>query len=294
MASMPGRDHDPAADQPRLVAGRGEARQPAEDEVDLGDRRRASGCCRPARAGSGRSRPGPPAASRVRFGSMPATTARAVISSPDAERDPGRPAAARGDGDDLGARPDLDPGLARRRLQRGHAARRARPARRPSGRPLRRRCRRNRRAGPRSSPRTTAPSRCTGRHARRWPPGRRRVSKDSATKSAMAIGRTRVIVRPSSRPSPRNVRPRRSPTSASPRPGEWISGGARAGELAEEARRANGPAGRTPGSDRRRQRTGTGVPRRSGRRHPTARPRRRRDPGRRRGRPGRRATARGA
>ena len=51
------------------------------------------------------------------------------------------------------------------------------------------------------------------------------VSNNSATKSATAIGRTRVIARPSSRPRPRNVRPSRSPASASPRPGNSMSGG---------------------------------------------------------------------
>ena len=51
------------------------------------------------------------------------------------------------------------------------------------------------------------------------------VSNDSATKSAIAIGRTRVIVRPSCLPRPRNVRPRRSPASASPTPGDSMSGG---------------------------------------------------------------------
>ena len=51
------------------------------------------------------------------------------------------------------------------------------------------------------------------------------VSNDSATKSAIAIGRTRRIVWASRLPRPRNVRPSFSPASASPRPGAWMSGG---------------------------------------------------------------------
>ncbi len=57
---------------------------------------------------------------RVRFGSMPATTARAVELLARRQRDAGRAAAARGDGDDLGTGPDLDTGLARGRFERGH------------------------------------------------------------------------------------------------------------------------------------------------------------------------------
>ena len=71
------------------------------------------------------------------------------------------------------------------------------------------------------------------------------VSNDSATKSATAIGRTRVIVLPSCRPRPRNVRPSLSPAIASPRPGDSMSGGVWPGDVAEEAgQRADEPVER--------------------------------------------------
>ncbi len=61
-------------------------------------------------------------------------------------------------------------------------------------------------------------------------------SNDSATKSAMAIGRTRVIVRPSCRPRPRNVRPSRNPGEGVAEPRRFDVRGRLPGDLAEEPR----------------------------------------------------------
>jgi hypothetical protein len=64
---------------------------------------------------------------------------------------------------------------------------------------------------------------CTPRHA--IAARNASVSNASATKSATAMGSTRSTVRASRRPRPRNLRPRFKPVSASPRPGDSMSGG---------------------------------------------------------------------
>ena len=236
-------------------------------------------------------------ASRVsaRFGSMPATTTRAVSSSPPARTTPV-------------ARPSREviattsapvristPAARRRRLEGGASAHPDRRVRRPSGP-----------AAPPSLPAESASSTAVvpadqGPIAVYWTPRQAiaawsaSVSNDSATKSATAIGRTRVIVRPSCRPSPRKVRPSWSPARASPSPGDSMSGGVRAGQLAEEARRASGRAGRTRRTRPRRAPTVLAGPRPSGAdvgpEHDRLAVRAGRE---RRARPGRRATGRGA
>ena len=273
-----GRDDDPAAEQPRVVARGREAGQPGQHEVDLGDRAGRPDVARPPeQARSDRDRVGEARSARA-SGSMPATTARALSSSPPARTTPvARPSreVMRGD---LGAGPDLDAGLASRPP-------RARSASAP-GPP------RAKTVWPGGA--AVVAGRVGQQHGRR--PGRPRPHRRvlDAAPGDRGLERVRLErlgheVRDRHRQDPGD-RPAVVPAEAAERPAEPEAGegvaepgrfdvGRRLGrEVAEEARPASGRGGRTRRSARRRPRTGPAGPRRSAPRRPTARSRRR--PGR--------------
>ena len=270
-ASIPGattiRPRSSRASSPAAV-NRGSAGQ---REVDLGDRARRPDVARPPeQARPDRDRVGQPGQRPLRVDAGDDGAGGQLLAV--GEHDAGRPAVARRDRDDLGAGPDLDAGLARGRLERRRPARPGRPGRRPSGPPRRRRCRPSRRAAPRSCRPTTAPSRCTGCRARRSPPGARRSRTIRRRSRRSAIGRTRVIVRPSCRPRPRNVAPEAEPGERVAEPGRFDVGRRLGRDLAEEAgQRADEPVERRRSARRRaadRRSQPLGGPRR---RRPTAR-----------------------
>ena len=120
------------------------------------------------------------------------------------------------------------------------------------------------------------------------------VSNDSVTKSATAIASTRRIVRPSCLPRPRNARPSRRPSSASPKPGSLMSGGASSPRSARKRLSDADAGGRTRRRRSRRPRTtGASDSTRAAERRPTASRRGRRAAGRTRGPRARRAPGRG-
>ena len=219
MASMPGRDDDPPAQERLVATGGREDRQPREREVDLGHDARRPDVAGPPAERRARARPDPRRSTSVRFGSTPETTARAAISSPEASTTPV-------------ARPSFEviaatsapvrisaPAAARSRGERRPTGRRARPARRRSRRPRRRRCPPNPSSRIAAVPADHGPTDAYRTPRQAIAARTASVSNDSATRSATAIGRIRRIVRESCLPRPRNARPSFSPVSASPMPG---------------------------------------------------------------------------
>ncbi len=203
----------------------GNSRHPVQHEVDLGDGARCPDVARaPAHGRPDRDRIHQARQQLLRVearhdhrGRRSPRPMRARRRSPRRRRwSPRRPSRSCGSRRLQPARPHRAPPTART----------GRPSRTRSRPRHHRRCRRRLRAGPTCCPPTTGPWRCSGRRARRRSRRIASLSNDSPTKSATAMASTRRIMRPSCLPRPRNARPSRRPSRASPKPGPLMSGGA--------------------------------------------------------------------